>query len=46
MQRIHVFFGLPSPDPLVKSMDPDSALENNLNLPSKNDKAKKIVLKN
>ena len=42
MQRIHAFFGLPSPDPLVKSMDPDSALENNLNLPSKIDKQIKL----
>ncbi len=24
--RIHVFFGLPDPDPLVRGMDPDPAL--------------------
>jgi hypothetical protein len=25
--RIHVFFGLPNPNPLVRSMDPDPALD-------------------
>jgi hypothetical protein len=25
--RIHVFFGLPDPDPLVRGMDPDPALD-------------------
>jgi hypothetical protein len=25
--RIHVFFGLPDPDPLVKGIDPDPALD-------------------
>ncbi len=24
IHRIHVFFGLPDPDPLVRGMDPDS----------------------
>jgi hypothetical protein len=27
IHRIHVFFGLPDPDPLVRGMDPDPALE-------------------
>jgi hypothetical protein len=25
--RIHMFFGLPDPDPLVRCMDPDPALD-------------------
>ncbi len=25
--RIHMFFGLPYPDPLVRGMDPDPALD-------------------
>jgi hypothetical protein len=25
--RIHVFFGLPDPDPLVRGMDPDPTLD-------------------
>ncbi len=25
--RIHMFFGLPDPDPLVRGMDPDPALD-------------------
>jgi hypothetical protein len=25
--RIHVFFGLPDPDPIVRGMDPDLALD-------------------
>ncbi len=25
--RIHVFFGLPDPDPLVRDIDPDPALD-------------------
>jgi hypothetical protein len=72
--RIHVFFGLPDPDPLVRGMDPDPALDpdpsivisscknnkknlesyylvtlfdflslkNNLNVPSKSNKQKKL----
>jgi hypothetical protein len=27
IHRIHVFFGLPDPDPLVSGMDPDPALD-------------------
>jgi hypothetical protein len=27
IHRIHVFFGLPDPDPLVRGMDPDPALD-------------------
>jgi hypothetical protein len=27
IHRIHVFFGLPDPDPLVRCMDPDPALD-------------------
>jgi hypothetical protein len=27
IHRIHVFFGLPDPDPLVRGMDPDEALD-------------------
>jgi hypothetical protein len=27
IHRIHVFFGLPEPDPLVRGMDPDPALD-------------------
>jgi hypothetical protein len=70
--RIHVFFGLPDPDPLVRGMHPDLdpdpsiimqnkknlesyyfvtlfdflSLKNNVNVPSKSNKQKKIVLKN
>jgi hypothetical protein len=27
IHRIHVFFGLPDPDPLVRGIDPDPALD-------------------
>ncbi len=27
IHRLHVFFGLPDPDPLVRGMDPDPALD-------------------
>jgi hypothetical protein len=27
IQQIHVYFGLPDPDPLVRGMDPDPALD-------------------
>jgi hypothetical protein len=27
IHRIHVFLGLPDPDPLVRGMDPDPALD-------------------
>ncbi len=40
--RIHVFFGLPDLDPLVRGMDPDPALDPD----PKRNKQKKIVLKN
>ncbi len=70
--RIHVFFGLPDPDPLVRGLDPDPALDpsiimqkyvlhkknlesyyfatlcdflslkNNVNVPSKSNKQKKL----
>jgi hypothetical protein len=30
--RIHVFFGLPDPDPLVRGMDPDPALDPDLSI--------------
>ncbi len=41
--RIHMFLGLPDPDPLVKGLDQDLlSLKNDVNLPSKNNKLKKL----
>jgi hypothetical protein len=45
--RIHVFLGLPDPDPLVRGMDPDPAqeflsLKNDVNVASKSDKQNKL----
>ena len=48
---IHMFLGLQDPDPLVRGMDPDpdpsiimqKSLKNDVNVPSKSNKEKKLL---